>query len=78
MIGDDATFTRAKKNGGPMNLGCSRTSSIHRVRMQLKKGPGLQFVYVNNLNTCMVLLTDHDYHASLKAAAVNHNENGRE
>lgn len=74
---DGPTLIQVKKDAGRVNPGRNRSARIHRVRSQLQKDLGVQFVYVN-VDTREVSITDHDYHANRKAAAANDNEKGSE
>jgi hypothetical protein len=69
---DGPTLIQVKKDAGRINPGRNRSARIHRVRTQLQKDLGVQFVYVN-VDTREVSITDHDYHASRRAAAANDN-----
>ena len=72
---DGPTLIKVKKDAGRVDPGRNRSARIHRVRTQLQKDLGVQFVYVN-VDTREVSITDHDYHANRKAAAANDNEKG--
>ena len=70
---DGPILIQAKKNAVRVNPRRNRSARIHRMRSQLQKDLGVQFVYVN-LDTREVFVTDHDFHANRKAAAANDNE----
>ena len=54
---------QVKKDAGRVNPGRSKNTRIHRVRTELQKALGVEFVYVD-MNTRKVFVTDHDYHAN--------------
>ena len=72
---DRPILIRAKKNAVRVNPGRTRSARIHRMRSQLQKDLGVQFVYVD-VDTREVFVTDHDFHANRKAAAAKDNEYG--
>ncbi len=74
---DGPILIQAKKNAVRVNPGRKRSTRIHRMRSQLQKHLGVQFVYVN-VDTREVFVTNQDYHANRKAAAANDNEKGAE
>ena len=74
---DGPTLIQVKKNAVQVNPGRKRSARINRMRSQLQKDLGVQFVYVN-LDTREVFVTDHDFHANRKAAAANDNAKGSE
>ena len=74
---DGPILIQAKKNAVRVNPGRKSSARINRMRSQLQKDLGVQFVYVN-LDTREVFVTDHDFHANRKAAAANDNEKGSE
>ena len=74
---DGPTLIQVKKNAVRVNPGRKRSARIHRMRTQLQKDLGVQFVYVN-VDTREVFVTDHDFHANRKPAAANDNEKGSE
>ena len=52
-----------------MDLARNRSARIERVRSQLKKYFGVQFVYVNS-DTLEIFISDHDYQAQRREAAL--------
>jgi len=69
---DGPTLIQVEKDAARVNPGRNRCARIHRVRSQLQKDLGVQFVYVN-VDTREVFVTDHDYHVNRRAAAANDN-----
>ena len=63
---DGPILIQVKKNPVRVNPGRKRSARIHRMRSQLQKDLGVQFV------------TDHDFHVNRKAAAANDNAKGSE
>ena len=70
---DGPTLIQVKKNAVRVNPGRKRSARIHRMRSQLQKDLGVQFVYVN-VDTREVFVTDHDFHANREPAAANDDE----
>ncbi len=60
---DGMHLIQVKKDAGRVNPGRNRSARIHRVRSQLQKDLGVQFVYVN-IDTREVFVTDHNFHAN--------------
>jgi hypothetical protein len=69
---------QVKKDSERVSPGRLKASRIHRGRTDLQKQLGVEMVYVN-LDTRVVTVTDHEYHANRKAvAAANDNEKAPE